>query len=54
MPRNFKVMMVRSGIANFVINVNPYNSLYVLALGASATQLVFLTSIGMEIGRAHV
>jgi len=34
-------------MANFVVNVNPYNSLYVLALGASATQLGFLASIGM-------
>lgn len=38
--------MVRAGVTNFVNNMNPYNSIYILALGASATQLGLLTSIG--------
>jgi len=44
--------MVRTGVSNFVVNMNPYNSIYVLALGASATQLGLLTSIGTGVSAA--
>ncbi|KON31504.1 hypothetical protein AC482_00500 [miscellaneous Crenarchaeota group-15 archaeon DG-45] len=49
MPSNLKVMVARSSIANFVLNVNPYNSLYILALGATGTQLGLLNSIGLAL-----
>lgn len=44
-PRQFKVMITRSSVANFVGNINPYNSIYIVALGASEVNLGFLTSI---------
>ncbi|MBS7619589.1 MFS transporter [Candidatus Bathyarchaeota archaeon] len=52
LPRRFRILMVRVGVSNFVFNMNPYNSIYVLALGASATQLGLLTSIGTGVSAA--
>ncbi len=49
LPRNFRVMMVRSSVANFVVNMNPYNSIYVVALGATGTELGLLTSVGLAL-----
>ena len=36
-------------MANFTRHVNPYNSIYILALGASGTELGMLTSIGLAL-----
>ena len=47
LPRNFKVMMVRDSLANFIVNMNPYNSLFIFALGASGTELGILSSLGL-------
>ena len=49
MPSNLRVMVVRTSIANFVSNVNPYNSLYIMALGATGTQLGLLNSVGLAL-----
>lgn len=49
MPSNLKVMVVRGSVANLVINVNPYNSLYIVALGATGTQLGLLNSVGLAL-----
>jgi hypothetical protein len=49
LPTSFRVMMVRASVANFVVNMNPYNSIYVFALGASGTELGLLTSIGLAL-----
>ena len=49
LPRNLKVMMARTSIVNFVQNVNPYNSLYVIALGATASQLGLLNSFSLAL-----
>ncbi len=49
LPKNLKVMMARSSIANFVANVNPYSSLYVIALGATASQLGLLNSASLAL-----
>ncbi len=45
--RDLKVMFARSSIANFVMNLNPYNSIFIVALGATGTQLGLLTSLSM-------
>ncbi|MCW3989185.1 MAG: MFS transporter [Candidatus Bathyarchaeota archaeon] len=47
LPRNFKVMMARNSLANFIVNMNPYNSLFIFALGASGTELGMLSSLGL-------
>jgi len=47
LPRNFKVMMARDSLANFIVNINPYNSLFIFALGASGTELGMLNSLGL-------
>ena len=49
LPKNLKIMMFRSSTTNFVHNVNPYNSLYIIALGATASQLGLLTSVGLAL-----
>jgi MFS family permease len=49
LPTNLKVMMARSSIANFSANVNPYSSLYVIALGATASQLGLLNSASLAL-----
>lgn len=41
------MMFARSSIANFVMNLNPYNSIFIVALGATGTQLGLLTSLSM-------
>ncbi len=48
-PSNLRVMLVRSSVASFVTNVNPYTSLYVVALGATGTQLGLLNSVTMAV-----
>ncbi|MBC8223972.1 MFS transporter [Candidatus Bathyarchaeota archaeon] len=40
-------MMARNSFANFIVNMNPYNSLFIFALGASGTELGMLSSIGL-------
>lgn len=40
---------MRSSIANFVVNLNPYNSIYIVALGATGTQLGLLTSLSLAL-----
>jgi MFS family permease len=47
LPRDLKTIMARSSIANFVLNLNPYNSIYIFALGASGTELGLLTSLSL-------
>jgi MFS family permease len=49
LPRNFKVMMVRASVANFVVNMNPYNYIYVVAFGATGTELGILNSVGLAL-----
>ena len=39
--------MARNSLANFVVNMNPYNSLFIFALGATGTELGLLSSIGL-------
>jgi MFS family permease len=45
--KDLKVIFFRSSIANFVVNINPYNSIYIIALGATGTQLGLLSSLGL-------
>ena len=45
--RDFKVILARSSIANFSANLNPYNSIFIIALGATGTQLGLLTSLSL-------
>jgi len=52
MPSNLRVMLVRSSVASFVTNVNPYTSLYIVALGATGTQLGLLNSVAMALSAA--
>ena len=40
-------MMARNSLANFIVNMNPYNSLFIFALGATGTELGMLSSIGL-------
>lgn len=47
--RDFRVILARSSIANFVGNLNPYNSIFIVALGATGTQLGLLTSISLGV-----
>ena len=47
--RDLKTIFLRSSIANFVINLNPYNSIYIVALGATGTQLGLLTSLSLAL-----
>jgi MFS family permease len=49
LPREFKVMIVRSSVANFVANMNPYNYIYVVAFGATGTELGILNSVGLAL-----
>jgi MFS family permease len=49
LPREFKVMIVRSSVANFVVNMNPYNYIYVVAFGATGTELGILNSVGLAL-----
>jgi MFS family permease len=45
--KELKVILARSSIANFVVNLNPYNSIFIVALGATGTQLGLLTSLSL-------
>lgn len=47
LPKDLKIIMARSSIANFVFNLNPYNSIYIIALGASGIELGLLTSVSL-------
>jgi len=47
MSRDLKVIFARSSIANFAVNLNPYNSIFIVALGATGTQLGLLTSLAL-------
>ena len=47
--RDLKTIFLRSSIANFAFNLNPYNSIYIVALGATGTQLGLLTSLSLAI-----
>ena len=47
LPPNLKVMIARFGLANFVNNVNTYGSIYLVALGASGTQIGLLNSVSL-------
>jgi MFS family permease len=47
LSRDLRVIFARSSIANFVFNLNPYNSIYIVALGATGTQLGLLTSLSL-------
>jgi MFS family permease len=50
MPRNFKIMMTRSSLANFVNNMNSYNSPYAVALGAHGAELGAIRAISSLLG----
>ena len=39
--------MARNSLSNFIVNMNPYNSLFIFALGATGTELGMLSSIGL-------
>jgi len=45
--RDLKVILARSSIANFSVNLNPYNSIFIVALGATGMQLGLLTSLSL-------
>ncbi|MBC8498235.1 MFS transporter, partial [Candidatus Bathyarchaeota archaeon] len=47
MPSNLRVMVARSSVTSFVYNLNPYSSLYIIALGATGTQLGLLNSLSL-------
>lgn len=47
LSRDLKVIFARSSVANFVVNLNPYNSIFIVALGATGTQLGLLTSLSL-------
>lgn len=47
LSKDLKVIFARSSIANFAFNLNPYNSIFIVALGASGTQLGLLTSLSL-------
>jgi len=47
LSRDLKVILARSSIANFAINLNPYNSIFIIALGATGTQLGLLNSLSL-------
>src|SRR4030042_7194595 len=47
LSRDLKVIFARSSIANFVRNLNPYNSIFIIALGATGTQLGLLNSLSL-------
>jgi MFS family permease len=46
---DLKIIFLRSSIANFVFNLNPYNSIFIVALGATGTQLGLLTSLSLAL-----
>ena len=49
-PRNWKVTMLRSSLRTFVYKmIFPYQSIYIVGLGASATQLGMANTLGMGI-----
>jgi MFS family permease len=47
LSKDLKIIFARSSIANFVVNLNPYNSIFIVALGATGTQLGLLTSLSL-------
>lgn len=47
LSKDLKIIFLRSSIANFSFNLNPYNSIFIVALGASGTQLGLLTSLSL-------
>ena len=47
LPPNLKIIIGRFGLANFVFNVNSYGSIYLVALGASGTQIGSLNSVSL-------
>jgi MFS family permease len=47
LSKDLKVIFARSSVANFVVNLNPYNSIFIIALGATGTQLGLLTSLSL-------
>jgi len=47
--KDLKVIFLRSSVANFVVNINPYNSIFIVALGATGTQLGLLTSLSLAL-----
>ncbi len=49
LSQDLKIIFLRSSIANFVFNVNPYNSIFIVALGATGTQLGLLTSLSLAL-----
>jgi MFS family permease len=49
LPINLKLMIARNSIINFVNNVNPYGSIYILALGATGVQLGTLNSMSQAL-----
>ena len=50
-PRNFNVIVARAAFSNFLMGLtSPYESIYVVALGASSVQLGLVNSIGNAAG----
>lgn len=47
LPRNLKVIIARYGVTQFVWNLNQYGSIYIVALGASGTELGILNSVSL-------
>ena len=49
-PRDWKITVVRSSLAKFVSQmIFPYQSIYTVALGATATQLGIVNSVGLGV-----
>ena len=49
LSKDLKIIFFRSSIANFSYNLNPYTSIFIVALGATGTQLGLLTSLGLAL-----
>ena len=47
LPSNLKVIIARYGINQFAWNLNQYGSIYIVALGASGTELGILNSVSL-------
>jgi len=47
LPSNLKVIIARYGVMQFVWSLNQYGSIYIVALGASGTELGILNSVSL-------
>jgi MFS family permease len=47
LPPDMRIIITRSSIANLVFNLNTYNSIFIVALGATGTELGLLNSLSL-------